>query len=688
MTSPLDSDATSARYAGLIRVSEALRTYHDRETLFRCLAQELRPLVRFDFLGVALYDEVTRVVTPFVLEATGETGTPPTLTSPEQLTYWVLHERRPLVILDVRQEPRFGEEMGYLHSQGMVAGCCLPLLTPQRPVGMLLFGSREPHAYPEADVAFLSLVANQVALAVDDTLNYGALQASLALERDRLQTLATSDALLHALVPTLDVRQVFEQVSAIARTVLPHDMVSLPLISDDGEHLIVHAVSGNASTFPARVPLPAHHRRLLTDPWEYLLVPDLQADPLERATPPGAAGYRGRLAVPIRIEGRLVGVFDVLSFQPNCYTTNDVLVARRIADHLTLALSHQRLAEEAQRAAEARERAALLERRVTALMAEVDALGGHRRVIGESPAWRQVLKQATQVAGTDTTVLLLGESGTGKEVVARFLHRASGRSSGPFVALNCAALPEPLLESELFGFERGAFTGAMQAKPGHLEQAAGGVLFLDEVGEMSLPVQAKVLRVLQEREFQRLGGTRVLKANVRVVAATNRDLRSAVERRVFREDLYYRLNVFAIRLPPLRERPDDILPLCHAFLRDIAGSLGRPPAGLAHEAVHQLVTYRWPGNVRELRNVMERASILCEGGLIASEHITFITDGVSAGQAPTPTAERDPNHLHSIERSLIERALVESRHNKSLAAERLGLSRKQLYVRLRKYGIQ
>ena len=216
----------------------------------------------------------------------------------------------------------------------------------------------------------------------------------------------------------------------------------------------------------------------------------------------------------------------------------------------------------------------------------------HLQVVGESAEWREVLRKATQVATTDTTVLITGESGTGKEVVARFIHAASARKSGPFVALNCAALPEQLLESELFGYERGAFTSAQQAKPGQVELASGGVLFLDEVTEMSLSAQAKFLRVLQEREFQRLGGTRLLKANIRVIAATNRDLRKAVERGDFREDLFYRLGVFDIQIPPLRERPSDIVPLSETFLQEIGRSFGRPPAGLTREARQALLQYR------------------------------------------------------------------------------------------------
>jgi transcriptional regulator with PAS, ATPase and Fis domain len=276
-------------------------------------------------------------------------------------------------------------------------------------------------------------------------------------------------------------------------------------------------------------------------------------------------------------------------------------------------------------------------------------------------------------------VLLTGESGTGKEVVARFIHRASTRAGGPFVALNCAALPEQLLESELFGYERGAFTGAQQSKPGQIELAAGGVLFLDEVSEMSPSAQAKFLRVLQEREFQRLGGTRPQKANVRVIAATNRDLKKAMERGDFREDLYYRLQVFDIPLTPLRERPEDILPLSEAFLEEIGQSFGRPPAGLTREAKDALLQHEWRGNVRELRNTLERAAILCEGGLIAAQHLSLRATERPAGAATTD--------LRIVERETIETVLRETGGNKVKAAKRLGLSRTQLYVRLRKYGL-
>src|SRR5262249_47618030 len=305
------------------------------------------------------------------------------------------------------------------------------------------------------------------------------------------------------------------------------------------------------------------------------------------------------------------------------------------------------------------------------------------RVVGRSAEWLDVLKKAAQVAETETTVLVTGESGTGKEVVARFIHRASPRRGGPFVALNCAALPEQLLESELFGYERGAFTGAQQAKPGQIELAGGGVLFLDEVTEMTPSAQAKFLRVLQEREFQRLGGTRLQKANVRVIAATNRDLRKAVERGDFREDLYYRIQVFEVHIAPLRERRSDVLVLSDAFLQEIAKSVGRPPAGLTREAKTVLLDHDWPGNVRELRNALERAAILCEGGLITAEHLSLRTVKRAA-----PAREEPTSNLGVVERETIEQVMRDTGWNKAKAARRLGLSRTQLYVRLRKYDLE
>jgi transcriptional regulator with PAS, ATPase and Fis domain len=296
--------------------------------------------------------------------------------------------------------------------------------------------------------------------------------------------------------------------------------------------------------------------------------------------------------------------------------------------------------------------------------------------VGVSKAWREVIGRAAQVAATEATTCLQGESGTGKEVIARFIHQRSRRWRGPFTAINCAALPEQLLESELFGFERGAFTGAQQSKPGQIELAAGGVLFLDEVTEMTPTAQAKFLRVLQEREFMRLGGSRPVRVDVRVIAATNRDLDDAVAQGEFRADLYYRLNVFDIRIPPLRERPDDILPLVAGFLREFAGAT----AELTREAKEALRGHEWPGNVRELRNVLERALIVRDGPFIDAAHL-----GLRARKEVPLSKSTD---LGTLEKHAIERAMRDAAGNKVRAARQLGISRMQLYTRLRKFGFE
>ena len=537
-------------------------------------------------------------------------------------------------------------------------------------------------------------IADHVALALSHHRLAEEARASAELKA-RTANLELLDALLAAVTDTGQLSDLFDRISAIAQKVLPHDALSMPVVLPDRRHARRYASAGfDLADAPTIISVPDAYN---APDFEYDLIDDLTQLSEPHNVGAAALGFRSTLRVPVRLDGEFVAGLAFMSRACGAYEPSDILVARRIADRVALCMRRERGIQALRRADEASERAAKLETRVRALTEELDARTGYRRVIGESASWRRVLTQATQVAATDTTVLLLGESGTGKEVVARFVHRASARRDGPFIALNCAALPEQLLEAELFGYERGAFTGATQSKPGQLEQASGGTLFLDEVAEMSPSAQAKFLRVLQEREYQRLGGTRVLRTDARVVAATNRDLPQAMSRGQFREDLFYRLNVFAIPLPPLRDRKDDVLPLSEAFLAEYGRSLGRPPAGISRDARTLLMEYHWPGNVRELRNILERAAILCDGGLITAEHLALGLVSTPPVARLSKAETREPaaaaaiastGDLSAMERAMIEQALSTARFNKSKAAAALGLTRAQLYVRMKRYGLE
>jgi transcriptional regulator with GAF, ATPase, and Fis domain len=568
---------------------------------------------------------------------------------------------------------------GFGRERGFRSGLRVPVVVGGVPIGVLALLSRTEDAYSNHELFLAQQIADYVAIALSHFRLAEAARRT-AIERDRAANLESSVELLRAIASVLDIRTVFPRVSEIANKVLPHDRMTMSFDDGTGE-IVIQASSNDDFGHVDRIKL---HNRADHCRDAVFIVNDLRHQPLPIAEPRDlqermvAAGYRSFFAVNVSARDQELGV-EFWSKHPDAFSTEDVPIARRIADHVALAVSHQQLAEAARQVAEARSRADRLELRVKSLAEELDLRAGHGRAVGQSEEWKAVLKQAAQVAPAETTVLLTGESGTGKEVVARLIHRASARNDGPFIALNCAALPEQLLESELFGYERGAFTGAQLSKPGQIELASGGVLFLDEVSEMSLSAQAKFLRVLQEREFQRLGGTRLQKANVRVIAASNRDLRKAVERGDFREDLYYRIQVFEVHIPPLRERRGDILLLSEAFLLEIAKSVGRPPTGLTQSAKTALLQHDWPGNVRELRNALERAAIVCEGALIAAEHLSL-----QQIQRPLMPATSD---LNVVERQTIAQVMRDTDWNKAKAARRLGLSRTQLYVRLRKYDL-
>jgi formate hydrogenlyase transcriptional activator len=398
-----------------------------------------------------------------------------------------------------------------------------------------------------------------------------------------------------------------------------------------------------------------------------------------------AFGIKSYLSMPITAEGKAVGAININSFQTNAFDDEELHLLELISKHIETAINNARQAEALRQALAEVER---LKNRLQAenvyLQEELTTVHHCGEFIGNSNALHEVLRRVEQVAPTDATVLIQGETGTGKELIARAIHRRSRHRDRPLVKVNCAALPAGLIESELFGHEKGAFTGAIARKIGRFELADGGTLFLDEVGELPLELQAKLLRVLQEGEFERVGGSHTITARVRVIAATNRDLAEAVKVGAFRADLFYRLNVFPLTLPPLRDRKDDIPPLVHCFLDRFAKKLGKPLRCLSDEALARVVRYSWPGNVRELQNVLERAAILARGPVVEIDEALDQRLGENDHPSPIMT-------LQEVERAHILRVLEETHgtiEGPKGAARVLGLHPNTLRSRLQRIGIK
>ena len=336
-----------------------------------------------------------------------------------------------------------------------------------------------------------------------------------------------------------------------------------------------------------------------------------------------------------------------------------------------------------------------LTQEVEVLRDEISSLVQTERIVGNSPAMQEVYKTVGKVAKADATVLITGESGTGKELVAEALHFNSNRRSGPMVKVSCAALPETLLEAELFGHEKGSFTGAMTQRRGRFEMADKGTIFLDEIGEMSMPTQTKLLRVLQERKIERIGSSLPLKVDIRIIVATNKDLQKQVEQNKFRDDLYYRLNVINIHMPPLRDRKEDIPSLVEHFLAKHRYSATAQPAAISEEAIRRLMEYNWPGNVRELENVIERAVVLSRGQVITSRELPFGEHEAGEGEESEARADESKadtsffkKSVAQFEKDLIMKALRDATGNRSRAAEMLGIYRRLLYAKIKEYGLE
>jgi transcriptional regulator with GAF, ATPase, and Fis domain len=541
--------------------------------------------------------------------------------------------------------------------------------------GTLLFLATAPQVFRKSD----TLIAQRLARSIGIILAK-ARSTNQASEGETCVEPDWKDDLVQAVCEVPDIHRILPKISNLLRGVIPHDRLTISF-HDRDRNMSMRSVSNNNGPTFQRVNLASDD---FPRDGSSVIINDLVnfspgMEPNNFHPRVIDAGYRSYLITHVWTGKHGLG-FVFWSKRGDAFHRRHVPSAQQIADLCAVAVSKERLVpridlpEKPAAYASATSDMQLPNRQENVRREEKRGdLGGYPRQ--RSAAWSAVVQSAKQVAATDTTVLLVGETGTGKEVIARLIYSESARRSGPFVPVNCAALPDTLLESELFGFERGAFTGAYHHKRGYIELAQRGVLFLDELSEMSLGAQGKLLRVLETREFQPLGSTRSQKADIRVMAATNKDLREEIRAGRFRADLYYRLGVFEISLPPLRSRKQDILPLAYKFLSDVSSG-ARKPAAISPRAEEALLHYDWPGNVRELRNVIERASILCDDRVIDVEQLAFRTRSVD---------HSTENEISVVERKMIERAMRECGGNKARAARTLGLSRTQLYVRLRRY---
>ena len=669
------STDTQAMTGVLSEISEIVSETMELTEIFERVADVVRRVIPFEDMGIVRVVDGEKAI----LHAHTQAGkVSKGHLEPWPLTAWSPRWRpRPEPvprIEDARAEldPKFPVD-GYALEGGLGSGMWEPFRRGDTFGGGVWLSSHTTHAFRDEHQEMFKPIAALLGSAVEHWRIWDT-------ERRRRERLDQVENLLGTLAESLDVREVFQRLSTELKPILPHDLMNLTELDLGGRTIRVVAFAGDIEVRTDLFPLTGDE---VEDQVDFAIVDDIckeiPADNERRRLIRGS-GMRSWLHVPLWLSGEVRGSLSFLHREPHRYDREDAEVALLVAARVALTLSFRKLSDQARLTAESRARAERLEATVETLARELRSRGAGR-VVGDSPAWKEVMRQVGRVASSETTVLITGESGTGKEVVSSLIHQGSARAEKALVAINCAALPEQLLESELFGHEKGAFTGAIATKVGHLEQAEGGTLFLDEIAEMSPQVQAKFLRVLETREFQRVGGERAIKADVRVIAATNRNLAERIATQLFREDLFYRLNVFAIHIAPLRERSEDILPMAEAFLEDLGRLMGRSVAGISNEAREWLLSYAWPGNVRELRNAMERAILLCDGGLITREHL------------PRPAAEpADPGdegvNLESMERRLIQRALDQASGNKSRAAKLLGLTRAQLYTRLEKHGIR
>ena len=676
----------------LLEVSEAIASHRNLADLFSALAQLLPRVAPFDYINALLHDAEKNVMRLHVLVAPHDSTIRPGLELPVDASAagLVWRTQQPVVVDDVDEERRFPNLIAMMRENGIRSFCALPLTTALRRLGSLGFGSLTRTIYASADLDFMQQVANQVAVAIDNVLNDQSVrdaQHALTHERDRFRLLLD---VTNAVVSHLDLDDVFAAVSASLRRVIPHEHSSVLLYEPETRRFRKHVPRFAESD--TSIQDCASHPECAKSP-AGIAITEKRPVLVNEAELAGLAaeshiarrvrdvGVKTVCSVPLLSHERVLGVLNVGSNRANAFSANDVellgQVGQQIAIAVENALAYRQIEE-------------LKEKLNTERLYLEDEIRTERNfdeIIGHSAALKQVLKQVEIVAPTGSTVLIQGETGTGKELVARAIHNLSGRQGRTFVKLNCAAIPTGLLESELFGHEKGAFTGAIAQRIGRFELAHGGTLFLDEVGDIPLELQSKLLRVLQEQEFERLGSTRTIRVDVRVVAATNRDLAAMVADKQFRSDLYYRLNVFPIVNPPLRDRQEDIRPLVHYFTQKFARRMNKPIASIPSEAMTELTRYHWPGNIRELENFIERAVILSRG---ATLEVPLAELKQRNRGTPAPSVYH-PATLEDAEREHIRQAL-EAAHwqvgGAAGAAARLGMKRTTLQAKMAKLGIR
>ncbi len=669
------SEAYSQRYEALLRATNAIGTCNDCDSATDVLLKTLLEVVPSDYLQVVAFEGESKAVTWHVLYSNGTRHDLPLADVVVEDTpmEWVHESQQALVTTDWRVEPRFAKHGKFLNQLRIASTCELPLARGDRRLGVLSVGSGRPHTYPDEEVRFLSLVADQIALAIDAAVNF-------CLSRQAQDRLKLILELTNQVVSNLNFQELLQAISASVRRVMHCDAAAIMLPEPDGVHLRVHALDfpDRKGFFKEQLLIPIES----SAPGETFrsgktwvvnrLDPSLHPEMYAKAA---GEGINSLCDVALISRGRMLGVLAVASRAEDAFDREETAflsqVAQQVAIGIENALAYREITNLKDKLAQ--EKLYLEEE----IRGEMDFEG----IVGQSSALRHVLDLVETVAPSDSTVLLLGETGTGKELIARAIHERSRRKDRTFVKLNCAAIPTGLLESELFGHERGAFTGAIAQKVGRLELADQGSLFLDEVGDIPLEIQPKLLRALQEREFERLGSTRTKKVDVRLVAATNRDLEKMIEDREFRSDLYYRLNVFPIRIPPLRERPEDIPLLVRYFTQKYGRRMEKEIESIPAAAMRKLSSWHWPGNIRELENFIERSVILTHGRALQAPIGELSNNGRTAPVAGTREANQRDEIVRILKTTNGRVAGIGG------AAARMGLKRTTLIARMKKLGV-